>query len=41
MLNENIAKIYVNLIKKGIKTLNTIPADIRPLVEKLLGENGV
>lgn len=36
MLNENIAKIYVNLIKKGIKTLDSIPKNIKPLVEELL-----
>lgn len=41
MLNENIAKIYVSLIKKGIKTLDSIPENIKPFVEKLLGVNGV
>ena len=41
MLNNNIAKIYASLVKKGIKTLEEVPENIRPLVEEILGENGV
>lgn len=41
MMNENIAKIYATLIQKGKKTLNAVPAEIKPLVEKILRENGV
>ena len=28
-------------VKKGIKTLEAVPENIRPLVEQILGENGV
>lgn len=31
-----MAKIYANLIKKGLKTLEDVPADLRPAVEALL-----
>lgn len=31
-----MAKIYVALIKKGIKTINDVPANIREEVSKLL-----
>ena len=31
-----MAKIYANLIKKGLKTLEDVPTDLRPAVEALL-----
>lgn len=34
-----MAKIYVELIRKGIKTLEEVPSIIRKEVEKLLAEN--
>lgn len=33
-----MAKIYANLIKKGLKTLDDVPTSLRKEVEKLLGE---
>jgi hypothetical protein len=33
-----MVKIYVALIKKGIKTIDDVPAQIRAEVEKLLDE---
>jgi hypothetical protein len=33
-----MVKIYVSLIKKGIKTIDDVPAQIRAEVEKLLDE---
>lgn len=34
-----MAKIYVALIRKGIKTIDDVPAKIREEVKKLLEEN--
>ena len=34
-----MAKIYYNLVKKGLKTLDEIPEKIRDEVRKLLEEN--
>lgn len=34
-----MAKIYVALIRKGIKTIDEVPAQIREEVKKLLEEN--
>ena len=31
-----MAKIYANLIKKGLKTLEDVPEELRELVSKLL-----
>lgn len=33
-----MAKIYVALIQKGIKTINDVPAQLRDEVKKLLEE---
>lgn len=33
-----MAKIYANLIKKGIKTIDDVPVNLREAVEKILGE---
>lgn len=33
-----MAKIYANLIKKGLKTIDDVPANLREAVEKILGE---
>jgi hypothetical protein len=33
-----MAKIYYNLIKKGLKTIEDVPANLREAVEKLLAE---
>ena len=33
-----MAKIYADLIKKGLKTLDDVPAELREAVEKLLNE---
>lgn len=33
-----MAKIYANLIKKGLKTIDEVPANLREAVEKILGE---
>lgn len=30
-----MAKIYANLIKKGLKTLEDVPSELRPAVEEL------
>lgn len=32
-----MAKIYADLIRKGLKTLEDVPAKLRKEVEKLLG----
>ena len=34
-----MAKVYYNLIKKGLKTLEDVPEKWRPEVEELLGDN--
>lgn len=34
-----MAKIYYNLIKKGLKTIDEVPEKIREEVRKLLEEN--
>lgn len=34
-----MAKIYVALIRKGLKTIDEVPAKIREEVKKLLEEN--
>lgn len=31
-----MAKVYVNLINKGLKTIDDVPASIRPQVEEML-----
>ena len=31
-----MAKIYYNLIKKGLKTIDDVPTSIRPKVEEML-----
>lgn len=33
-----MAKIYVDLIKKGLKTIDDVPENLREEVEKLLEE---
>lgn len=33
-----MAKVYANLIEKGIKTIDDVPAQIRAEVEALLAE---
>ena len=33
-----MAKIYYNLIKKGLKTIDDVPASIKEEVQKLLAE---
>ena len=33
-----MAKIYANLIKQGLKTIDDVPAKLREAVEKILGE---
>lgn len=33
-----MAKIYVSLIKKGLKTIDDVPAALQDEVKKLLGE---
>lgn len=34
----SIAKIYVSLIKKGLKDITNVPEDLREEVERLLAE---
>lgn len=36
-----MAKIYANLIEKGLKTLDQVPERIREDVKKILDERGV
>lgn len=36
-----MAKIYANLIEKGLKTLDQVPERIRKDVRKILDERGV
>jgi hypothetical protein len=36
-----MAKVYADLIRKGLKTLEEIPAKLRAEVEKLLEETAV
>lgn len=31
-----MAKVYANLIRKGLKTLENVPAELREAVEQLL-----
>lgn len=33
-----MAKIYASLIKKGVKTIDDVPASLRAEVEKILAE---
>ena len=33
-----MAKIYANLIKKGLKTIDDVPGNLRAEVERLLAE---
>lgn len=33
-----MAKVYANLIQKGLKTINDVPVTLREAVEKILGE---
>lgn len=35
-----MAKIYAELIKKGLKTLEDVPEKLRAEVEKILAEGG-
>lgn len=37
IVNTAMAKIYAELIKKGLKTLDDVPEELREEVEKLLG----
>ena len=39
MLNENIAQIFANLIKAGLRTVESVPAEIRPYVEEIIKES--
>lgn len=34
-----MAKIYANLIKKGLKTIDDVPKNLREQVQKLLEES--
>ena len=36
-----MAKIYVALIRKGLKTLDDVPAGLRAAVEELLKEENI
>lgn len=36
-----MAKIYANLIKKGLKTINDVPEKLREAVRTILGEERV
>ena len=33
-----MAKIYANLIQKGLKTIDDVPANLKAAVEKILAE---
>ena len=33
-----MAKIYANLIQKGLKTIDDVPANLKDAVEKILAE---
>lgn len=33
-----MAKVYANLIQKGLKTIDDVPVTLREAVEKILGE---
>lgn len=33
-----MAKIYAELVRKGLRTLDSVPARLRAQVEKILGE---
>ena len=35
-----MAKVYANLVRKGLKTLENVPEELRAEVEKLLKEEG-
>ncbi len=37
VFNTAMAKIYAELIKKGLKTLDDVPEELREEVERLLG----
>lgn len=39
MTNSYIAKIYVSLIKSNLRTLDTVPENIREEVKRLLEED--
>lgn len=34
-----MARIYANLIRKGLKTLDDVPAKLRAEVERILNDN--
>ncbi len=34
-----MARVYADLIRKGVKTLDDVPANLRDEVERLLREN--
>lgn len=34
-----MAKVYANLIKKGLKTIDAVPAALKKAVQKLLDDN--
>lgn len=34
-----MAKIYANLIRKGLKTIEDVPANLREAVQKILDED--
>ena len=35
-----MAKVYADLIEKGLKTIDDVPAKLRPEVEAILEERG-
>ncbi len=35
-----MAKVYADLIRKGLKTIDDVPATLREAVQALLEENG-
>jgi len=35
-----MAKVYADLIRKGVKTLDDVPANLRAAVEKILAGDG-
>lgn len=35
-----IAEVYADLIRKGVKTIDQVPMQIRPEVEEILGMRG-
>jgi hypothetical protein len=36
-----MAKVYANLIRKGLKTIEDVPEKLREEVEALLGQGGI